>query len=457
MEHHATGDIAARMERLPVGAWHARVRGVISAAAFFDSFDALAIASVMPVLLPLWHLKPADVGLLFSVGYVGQAIGSVFFGYLAQRIGRVPVALITVLIFSVMSCACAFSTSYPMLMAFRFIQGLGLGGEVPVMHAYMNEIARAKGRARFILLPQLGFSIGIAAAAYAGRWIVPDFGWRAMFLIGVAPAILTLPLRAFLPESPRWLASLGRHDEADRVMRKIEAEVSRNGTRPLPPIVSVGPAIAQAPPRLIELFQGPYLRRTLVIWALFFSAYYVGYGLTNWMPTLYRTVYHLGLRQALTFGAITTTCSVLGSILVTFLIDWTGRRLWFGVSLVLAALPFFALTLAHVSAPSSVLLLVSIGALLVNPVCIAIGVYAAECYPTHLRALGGGIGSSWIRIAAIVAPSVMGLLIPRAGMGAVFLLFGLVALAGGIVALIFAVETKGRTLEDLSPPEPIAA
>jgi putative MFS transporter len=447
----APADIAARLERLPVGGWHNRVRAIVGVAAFFDAFDALAIASVLPVLATLWKLSPAEIGLLISTGYVGQAIGSVAFGLLAQRVGRVPAAFATVLIFSVMSCACAAATGYGMLLAFRFIQGLGLGGEQPVAHTYMNEISRAKGRARFILLPSLGFSFGVAAAAIAGRWIIPDFGWRAMFLIGVVPAVLMLPLRMLLPESPRWLASKGRFEEADRILRRIEDQISRNGARPLPPPV-VNPNVSAAPTaRIADLFRPPYRRRTFVIWTIFFSAYFVGYGLTNWMPTLYRSVYHVSLQDALSFGAITTSASLIGSILVTFLIDRTGRRLWFGISLLAVTIPFIVLGVLDPRAPHLVLGLVSIAALLVNPVCIAIGFYAAENYPTELRATAAGIGSAWIRIAAIVAPMMIGLTLPVFGITAAFWTFALVAAIGGISTLLFAIETKGRTLEDLSP------
>lgn len=445
-------DIAARMERLPVAGWHHRVRAVIGIAAFFDAFDALAIASVLPVLAPLWKLSPADIGLLIAGGYVGQAIGSAGFGYLAQRYGRVPVALVTVLIFAAMSLACAFATGFATLLAFRFVQGLGLGGEQPVMHAYMNEISRAKNRARFILLPSLGFSFGIAAAAFAGRSIIPDFGWQAMFLLGVLPAVLTLPLRLLLPESPRWLASMGRTERADHVMRRIERAVSRNGRVPLPEPVfrALGPTATKG--RIGDLFRGPYLKRTLVVWTLFFCCYFLAYGLTNWMPTLYRTVYGLSLRDSLTFGAVTTSCSLVGSILVTFLIDRTGRRLWFGLSLLAAAVPMVILGVIDPHMPSTVLILVSIAALLVNPVCIAAGVYAAENYPTELRAIGAGIGSSWIRIAAIIAPTMIGVLLPLFGIAAVFGMFAIVAGAGGIAILCFALETSGRTLEELSSP-----
>ncbi len=121
--------IAARIERLPLSTWHLKILIPIGTGWFFDAFDALAIAYVLPVLIGLWKLTPPDIGALIAVGYFGQVIGSVFFGWLAERIGRVPCTLYTMVLFSVMSFACAFAWDLQSLEAMRFVQGIGLGGE----------------------------------------------------------------------------------------------------------------------------------------------------------------------------------------------------------------------------------------------------------------------------------------------------------------------------------------
>ena len=168
--------IAARIERLPVSPWHLKLRVVMGIALFFDAFDALAIAYVLPVLIGMWKLAPAQIGLLISAGFAGQLIGAIFFGWLAERIGRIPAAVWTIGIFSVFSIVCAFSWSYPSMLVFRFIQGLGLGGEVPIAAAYIGEIAKADRRGRFFLLYQVVFAIGLAAVAVAATWVVPTLG-----------------------------------------------------------------------------------------------------------------------------------------------------------------------------------------------------------------------------------------------------------------------------------------
>src|ERR1700722_8753395 len=124
--------IAARIERLPPSAWHVRMRLIIGMATFFDAFNLITIATILPVLVNLWKLTPPQVGWLISIGFAGQAVGALGFGYLAERIGRVKVAIICVSIFSAISLLCALANTYDQLIWLRFFQGMGLGGEVPI-------------------------------------------------------------------------------------------------------------------------------------------------------------------------------------------------------------------------------------------------------------------------------------------------------------------------------------
>ena len=113
------------------------------------------------------------------------------------------------------------------MMAFRFFQGVGTGGEVPVASAYINEFIGAEKRGRFFLLYEVIFPIGLMFAGMAGYFLVPIYGWQAMFIVGLIPSVLTIPLRWFMPESPRWLASKGRIAEADAVVKVLEDDATR--------------------------------------------------------------------------------------------------------------------------------------------------------------------------------------------------------------------------------------
>jgi Major Facilitator Superfamily len=173
--------IAARLERLPYSGWHITITAVLGVAIFFDSFDSLAIAYVLPVLVREWHIPPAHIGLLISSANFGQALGALTFGLIAERIGRVSTARIAIGIFAVMSLACAFTHNYDQLIVCRFLQGIGLGGEIPVASTYISEILRADRRGGRFLTYQVIFPVGLLMSGIAGASVVPRFGWQWMF------------------------------------------------------------------------------------------------------------------------------------------------------------------------------------------------------------------------------------------------------------------------------------
>src|SRR5579864_7065091 len=321
--------IAARLERLPYSRWHITVSAFLGVAIFFDSFDSLALAYVLPVISRDWHIAPQSIGLLISSANLGQAIGAFFFGWAAERIGRINAARITIALYAAMSLACAFTQNYDQLIVCRFFEGIGLGGEIPVASTYISEILRAERRGGSFLAYQMIFPVGLLGAGIAGASVVPTLGWQWMFIIGAIPALLALVLRRACPESPRWLASKGRLAEADRIVTAIERIVSKNGTVPLPPEVELKARPEAHKTRWQELFQGRYLTRTLLVWVLWASSYIISYGLQGWVPTLYREVYHLPLQQALNYAIANPAGSVVGSILCAIVIDRTGRRAWF--------------------------------------------------------------------------------------------------------------------------------
>jgi putative MFS transporter len=443
--------IAARIERLPLSRWHVRIGLVVCTGFFFDAFDAMTLSYALPVLAPQWHLAPGAIGAAISIGFVGQLGGALFFGWLAERIGRVPCALYSLLIFTVMSLACAFAWNLPSLMAMRFIQGLGLGGEIPILATYINEFANAQRRGRFALSYQCAFAIGLPATAWVGAWVVPSFGWQWMFIIGAVPGLMAVPLARIMPESPRWLANRGRFAEADRVLARIEAAISRDGARPLPPIRAGVPLVQHAQASVGDLFRGIYRKRTLTVWALWFCTYVITYAFLTWLPTVWRTVYHLSLQQALNYGAIFGAVAAPGFILTILLIDFLGRRRMFLLGLLSATvlLLFLGLTPRHDA--FTLLITLSLTQISVGMLALALSTYTAELYPTEMRALGGGFGSAWLRLGATTGPAMIGIMLPLLGLQSVFLAFGLLTLAGAVVCFFFAVEARGKVLEQLSP------
>ena len=446
--------IAARIERLPVTGWHLRMRTIVGAATFFDAFDALTIAFVLPALIGAWHLNGGQIGVLISGGYVGQLFGAIFFGWLAERYGRRFALTWTVVVISVMSIACALASDYQSLLAFRLIQGLGLGGEVPVAAAYINEFAKAERRGGFVLYYQCIFPVGIVAVSLLSLFIVPRFGWQWMFVIGALPAILAVVLRRVLPESPRWLASRGRLEDADRELGAVEAAVSENGTQPLPPIPANVPPVAQASASWTDLFGGIYLARTIPTWILWFCAAFVGYGITIWLPTIYRTVFNLPVPEALRYSLISNVALIAGTLICAYMIDRAGRRATFTTAFAcggVALLVLWLLGLTSGLTVAAVVIMATVASLFASMLQLGLFLYTPEIYPTRIRALGCGSASGWTRIATIVGPPVVGAILQGANLAAVFLLLGATALVGAAVMYLFGIETRGRLLEEISP------
>jgi len=442
--------IAARIERLPFTSWQLIVGVIIASAWFFDAVDALAIAYVLPVLNGLWKLAPSQTGMLIAAGYAGQTIGSIVAGSVAERWGRVPVLLMTLLLFSIMSLACAFAWSFDSMLWFRLIQGIGLGGEVPIMITYINEFSRARGRGTFALGVQVLFAFGLTASAFLGSWIVPRFGWQWMFIIGAAPALLALPLRWMVPESARWLASKGRFAEADAVLGRIESIATRSG-KLLPPLPTDLPPARPTPCRFGDLFKGIYLRRTLSTWCLWICCFGLSYSIGTWLPSIYRSVFHLPLQQSLNYGFIQTAATLVGTLITVFTIDLVGRRPMFIIGLLGTALPLLSFTVIDASNPETILVRVCITYFFLSVLVLSLGLYTAEIYANNMRALGSGVAAAWQRSAATAGPLIVGGLLPNFGLNTVFVFFGCLISFAFIIALFFVIETRGRVLEQLSP------
>jgi MFS transporter, putative metabolite:H+ symporter len=450
---HAAGnaELVARIERLPVTRRLLLLRVIVGIATFFDAYTVLAIAFALPQLVVEWTLTPAEVGMIISAGYVGQLFGAVLFGSLAEKIGRLKTLFITIVLFASMDAVCLFAWSGVSMMAFRFLQGVGTGGEVPVASAYVNEFIGAEKRGRFFLLYEVIFPIGLVFAGMVGFFLVPVYGWKAMFVLGLIPSVLTIPLRWFMPESPRWLASKGRIAEADAVVKLLENSATRHGAVLREPVVRPVDPRATAVSDWRELFRGIYLKRTLMIWGLWTSVYMINNGLVTWLPTLYNQVFQLPLQTSLAYGWITSGVGVVASILCALLIDKVGRKPWYATAFLVAVVPLLTLSWLGATSAIEVLILATATYAVLQTIAFSLFLYSVELYPTRLRAIGTGFGSAWLRAGSSIGPILVGSIMANLGIRYVFAAFAAVALAGGLVTLLFAIETKGRVLEELSP------
>jgi putative MFS transporter len=173
--------------------------------------------------------------------------------------------------------------------------------------------------------------------------------------------------------------------------------------------------------------------------------------LGSWLPTLYKTVFHLDLATSLRYGLITQVVGIAGSALLALLVDRVGRKPLLTIGFFAGGVALLALFLTGVTTAMTLLIFVSIGTFFMGAVSIGLNLYTPELYPTRVRALGSSIGGAWQRVAAGIGPNVVAGLLGAYGLRSVFVYFGVLALAGGALTWAFATETKGRTLEELSP------
>ncbi|KVU66396.1 MFS transporter [Burkholderia ubonensis] len=445
------GAIIARLERLPANAMQIRARVLIGAATFFDGFDVITIAATLPLLIHKWGLSPNQVGLLIASGAIGQLIGAFLFPALAEKHGRVKAIAWSSAVIGVTSIACGFAPTFEVFVLLRILQGLGLGGELPVAATYINEITRAHGRGRFVLLYEIVFPIGLLVSMALGAWLVPRFGWEIMYFVGGMPLVLALVLTRLVPESPRWLASRGRLPEAGQALGVFEASVKG----PLPPAPVTQAAafdemVRQHPKRrMIDLFSAAYRKRTLAVATLWATCGFIQYGLSTWLPTIYKNFYHAPLQLALNLAVIGSVMGVLGSLASALLVDRLGRKPVIVWSFVLCALSLALAGVYHAASVYVVATFCSLSLGLMASGFITAYVYTPEQYPTSIRASGCGLGSAWLKIASFVAPMVVPHAIIGGDLSSAFYLLGVVPLIAAVTVHFVGIETKGKVLEAL--------
>jgi MFS transporter, putative metabolite:H+ symporter len=404
--------------------------------------------------------------LLVSSGYVGQTIGALLFSAAAERFGRLRVLRWLLVLLALGSVASAYAPGYAVFIALRLFQGIGLGGESPVSATYMNEVCPARIRGRVIFVLQSTFALGNLVAAIAALWLIPAYGWQIMFLVGGLPIVLAAILPRVAPESPRWLAINGRADAARRIVGEMErsapaarlADASTLDVAAAGAIGAIGATGTHGTKEMKEpkesfraLFARGFARRTLVVWLMAACGSLTTYGILVWLPSLYRTVYHLPLEVALRYGMVSMIATLLGTFIGTFAIDWLGRRKTFALAFLGAALPMCWLALSGTRVPAGdVLVLASMSVAMIAIVQCGIYVYAPEVYPTRIRATGAGAASAITRIASVIGPLVIGTLLTYLRVEAVFGYFALVSLLGAIVIGVYAIETRGRKLDEIA-------
>jgi MFS transporter, AAHS family, 4-hydroxybenzoate transporter len=312
-----TVDVAEFIDAQPVGGFQIRLLLTCAAVLFLDGFDTQAIGFVAPALAREWGLSKAALGPVFSAGLFGLMVGALFFGPLADRVGRKKIIILSTLAFGVGALVTAFVHDVGLLIAIRFLTGLGLGGAMPNAIAMTSEFNPRRRRATMVMIMFCGFSVGAALGGLLAAAIIPQFGWRSVFIIGGAAPLLLAPILVLkLPESVRFLALTGRANA--RVAQLLGFVNPKAVFAPATRFVVGEPELAGIPVR--HLFTGGRTLATLLLWVVFFMSLLDLYFLSNWLPTVLNDL-GASVSEAAAIGSMLQVGGVVGTFALGSIID----------------------------------------------------------------------------------------------------------------------------------------
>jgi putative MFS transporter len=436
-------DLVSRVQRLPVGKFHYTLLWVIGLGWMFDAMDTGLISFILTKMATEWSLSPAEKGWVVSIGFVGMAIGAVCSGALADRWGRRNVFAVTLVTYSIATALCAFAPNLTWLLVFRFIVGLGLGGQLPVAVTLVSEYIPAQVRGRFIVLLESFWGLGWLVAALVSYFVIPSYGWHVAFLIGGLPALYVFMILKKVPESVPYLINRGRIEEAHALVQKLERECGVEVIQQ----IEVKPVAAKQSVSFSQLWSNPFAKRTLMLWLIWFGIVYSYYGIFTWLPSLL-VKQGYSIVQSFEYVLVMILAQLPGYIAAAWLVEKLGRK-W----TLAGFIGFCALSAYFFGQANTVMLIMFWGCLMSFFNLGAWGVlytYTPEQYPTNIRAFGSGWASAIGRMGGIVAPLVVTqMMVQSNGFNHVFMMFTAVLLAVALVILVLGEETKGKTLESI--------
>ncbi|WP_460450257.1 MFS transporter [Alsobacter sp. SYSU BS001988] len=431
-----------RLDRLPISSFHRRIFWLIGAGMFFDGYDLYVGASVLGSTVASGFSTLAQNAQFVSMTFVGMTIGAFIAGFLGDAYGRRFTYQTNLLIFGVASLAAAFAPNMDWLIAARFLMGLGLGAEIVVGYSTLSEFVPPAKRGKWLSFMAMVVVSGLPVTTLLGAVVIPMFGWRPMFAIAGVGALVVWQMRKSMPESPRWLESKGRIEEAEELVSSIERE-SGVAERPILP--------APAPARQAaagDLFGAKLFPRMVVGSVVLIVINTLIFGFVTWLPTFF-VQQGLTLVRSFNYTVAISLAAPIGCAMGAFLADRLGRKptiigasvvaILFGALYPYALNPVFLI-------PTGFVLLLAIYVL----VALLYGVYTPELFPTEVRLRANGICNMLGRGATIVSPFIVVALFKGYGVsGVTTFMIGLLAVQIAVVAL-WGIEPARRGLEEVA-------
>ena len=406
MSRRTVFDVSQAIERQKLGRFLIGLVVISWIITFFDGFDSQAIAFAAPYLSTQYHLDRIMMGNIFSMGLVGTLIGGFGFGYLGDRIGRRLAIILATAAFGLLTLAFVLADGYASLLALRLIDGIALGGMLPLAWALNIEYAPKRYRSTVVTVIMIGYSVGIALGGPTANWLIPQYGWQSLFFVGGALSLVAaLALVLMLPESARFLASKGLEPQrvADLLRLLTGEEVPTDAQ------FVVADEIGQAKdfnPAL--LFRDQLRLITPLLWLAYIASSITVFFLATWTPLVFEAL-NFTRSQAALAGSVNAAAGAVGGLLLMRFTDNMG-------AIAITAMPLVAVPLLLIAAFVDVghdgfLALFALIALFLIGGHLGLHSIAGIFYPSAYRGNGAGWATSVAKIGSITGPFAAGVIL----------------------------------------------
>lgn len=458
-----TTDVTRRLDVLHWSRFHTMITAVLGVGWLLDAFEVNIVGSVLGVIQTVFHLDATQASWVVSIWLIGIMIGAFVFGYLADRYGRKRLFIATLVMYSVFTVLTALSPNYTFLMIFRFLTAIGVGAEYTAINSAISEFIPPKNRGKVNGLVMNFWPLGAMIAALVNLFFINllavDVGWRVGFAFGAIAAIFVVWMRRSLPESPRWLLTKGRGQEADGIVREIEAQAGQANEAV---IAAIAVDSKQAQPFFSQVMElaTRYPGRLTLGCILDLSEAFGYYGMFTFLALAVLPAVNIPATQIPWFYFLGNFGGLLGGLTMLTIIDRLGRKITVPMFYTLAAIS--AVLLAPATGTKSGLI-VLLTFMLAN--FFATGAWTSayptfsEIFPTHLRSTGIGLSVAVGRIgAAASAPLLIWIALGPTGIPGALVTLALLWLVGAIAMIPWyfrGVEGAGTSLENMvsSPTE----
>ena len=423
----------------------------------FDNMDQVTCSFILPMMRMEWNLTYIQGSYMPTAALFGTCVGAIFWGMIGDRIGRQKALMYTILLFAITNLIQTHSWSYAQFTITCFFMGVGVGGEIPLAFTLLAEFMPAHLRTRTqLILGILAIVLGYAFAAISAHFLLPIAGWKSLFYVQALPALLVVVIRFKFPESPRYLLTAGKEEEAWRVAAQIK-QLTGGNYDPLDDVQASESAEdrRQLPlAGLCMLWRSIYRRRTLANWLFGFFIGFFEFAFIIWLPT---TLKNLGYSdaQSVNYPMLINFFALPSVLAALYLLRKGGSKLVLTLYPLVAGIFMLILGGFLPQIAAQPVLLVLVGGAIFFFGTTLLGIfppYSAEVYPTEVRGTGAGWAAGFTRIGSFTGPLFGGILLDL-GVPAQFdlVIFGVPLLIGSLVMLIYGVQTHNQSLERISP------